>query len=160
MRDDTSYADRLVDPRWQRVRLEVFSRDGFACRCCGETQLELHAHHSYYVRGREPWDYPVASLVTYCKNCHEAEHGRSFAGDAGVLHLLRRAGFPLVEDRLALASAFVSDTHPLTEKEARELAFIVAVLVWRRAETWAVVLDACERAETAVPRWTPEGQTA
>lgn len=154
MRDGNDYSDRLVDPRWQRLRLEVFQRDGFACRACGETALELHAHHSYYERAREPWQYPSESIVTYCHRCHEAEHGRSFAGDAAVLQLLRQAGFPLMEDRLTMAGAIRGDGEPLTPKQARELAFIVAVLVWRKAETWAAMLDICETAEAAVPRWS------
>lgn len=155
MRDGADYSERLTDPRWQKMRLEVFQRDGFACRCCAETELELHAHHSWYERGRQPWEYPTDSVVTYCHKCHEAEHGRSFAGDAAVLHLLRKAGFPLLEDRLALVGALVGESkEPMTEKESREIAFIVAMLVWRRAETWAAVLDICERAEAALPRWS------
>lgn len=147
-----AYGAKLNDPRWQKVRLKVFERDDFACRCCGEDTLELHAHHSFYEAGRDPWDYPLDSIITYCHNCHEAEHGRSFAGDSGVLHLLRKAGFPLLEDRLALVSALVSNENPLTSAEAREIAFMVAVLVWARDDLWKATLAACNAYERAQPR--------
>lgn len=126
----SAYARSRQDPRWQEMRLRVFNRDGWACRCCTRTDLELHAHHSYYEHGREPWDYPLDSIVTYCHNCHEAEHGRSFAGDAAVLQLLRKAGFPLLDDRLALAASFHGVGTALSPNEARELAFMVGVLAW------------------------------
>jgi hypothetical protein len=147
------YARKRVDPRWQEMRLRVFNRDCWACRCCGRADLEFHAHHSYYEHDREPWDYPMDSIVTYCHNCHEAEHGRSFAGDAAVLQLLRQAGFPLVEDRLALAGAFLGVGCPLGETEAREIAFIIGVLAWSRGPLWNQVLELCNDFERAQPRY-------
>jgi hypothetical protein len=30
----------------------------------------LEVHHTYYERGRDPWDYPINSLVTLCYACH------------------------------------------------------------------------------------------
>lgn len=147
------YAAKLTDPRWQRIRLKAFERDNFACRCCSRGDLELHAHHSWYEAGLEPWDYPLDSIVTYCHNCHEAEHGRSFAGDAGVLHLLRKSGFPLLEDRLAMVSALLGEGRPLDPGQAREIAFIVGVLCWLRGDTWKEVLRICEARERAQPRY-------
>lgn len=66
-----SYADRLRDPRWQRLRLEVMQRDGFSCTLCGDSTSTLHVHHRYYERGRDPWEYPLDSLRTLCERCHE-----------------------------------------------------------------------------------------
>lgn len=31
-------------------------------------------HHSYYVAGRDPWQYPDWSLRTLCDICHEIAH--------------------------------------------------------------------------------------
>jgi hypothetical protein len=118
----------LVDPRWQKVRLEVFERDDWRCRCCGNSESELHAHHSFYEHGREPWEYPLDSIITYCHGCHEAEHGRSFAGDAGVLQLLRKAGFATVEERVCIASAFVRDGPALSADALAEIEIVVRVL--------------------------------
>jgi len=71
------YGRKLTDPRWQRKRLEVLSRDDFTCVSCGEKTTELHVHHSFYRSGHEPWDYPQESLSTLCKRCHRyAERAR------------------------------------------------------------------------------------
>lgn len=70
----STYAEKLKHQLWQRKRLEILNRDGFKCRCCGNGEKTLHVHHLKYTRGRDPWDYPDASLVTLCEVCHETEH--------------------------------------------------------------------------------------
>lgn len=67
------YTEKLLDPRWQRRRLEILNRDEFTCQECGNDEDTLHVHHRYYRRGSEPWEYPDAALVTLCKTCHEYE---------------------------------------------------------------------------------------
>jgi 5-methylcytosine-specific restriction endonuclease McrA len=68
-----TYGEKLKDPRWQRMRLEVLSRTDFKCALCGMGDKTLHVHHRYYVSGRQPWDYPAHSLVSLCEGCHSAE---------------------------------------------------------------------------------------
>lgn len=53
------------------MRLKVLERDKFTCQCCYDTEQTLHVHHRYYVQGRDPWSYPMFSLVTLCVNCHK-----------------------------------------------------------------------------------------
>jgi 5-methylcytosine-specific restriction endonuclease McrA len=65
------YAKKLRDPRWQRRRLEILDRDTWACRYCGATEEELHVHHVFYRKGREPWEYDGEDLVTLCATCHQ-----------------------------------------------------------------------------------------
>jgi 5-methylcytosine-specific restriction endonuclease McrA len=65
------YADKLKDPRWQRKRLEIFERDNWTCRFCGDNTNTLHIHHLRYIPFTEPWDYPDNLLVTVCDSCHE-----------------------------------------------------------------------------------------
>ena len=36
----------------------------------------LHVHHTYYQRGKLPWDYPNEALVTLCWKCHEDIHSK------------------------------------------------------------------------------------
>lgn len=66
----SAYIELLKDPRWQKRRLEIFSRDGFACTECKCETRELHAHHRYYLRGRKPWEYDDDALTTLCERCH------------------------------------------------------------------------------------------
>lgn len=66
-----TYAEKLRDPRWQKKRLEIMSRDKFKCRHCHSEENTLNVHHSYYRAGCAPWDYPDESLVTVCETCHK-----------------------------------------------------------------------------------------
>ncbi len=70
-----SYGKLLRDPRWQRMRLEIMQRDGFACRDCKDETATLNVHHTYYAPHRvDPWDYPGCSLITLCESCHKGRH--------------------------------------------------------------------------------------
>lgn len=71
------YLNNLKDPRWQRVRLEVFQRDGWRCTRCGSGEKTLHVHHKRYLPGRWPWEYPTDLLATLCEVCHGDEHGKA-----------------------------------------------------------------------------------
>lgn len=64
-----SYQEKLKDPRWQKKRLEVFNRDGFACCKCNDTETTLHVHHLKYT-GYDPWDAPIDDLEALCEDCH------------------------------------------------------------------------------------------
>lgn len=65
-----NYAKKLRDPRWQKKRLEILSRDHFTCNICADTETELHIHHKQYYDNYEPWEYDDEDLVTLCKHCH------------------------------------------------------------------------------------------
>ena len=67
-----SYQADLLDPRWQRKRLEIFQRDDFECIRCGAKDRTLTVHHrSYHLK---PWDCPNIDLETMCEPCHHNEH--------------------------------------------------------------------------------------
>lgn len=66
----STYSEKLKDPRWQKKRLDVFRRDGFACRDCGSTTRTLHVHHCHYEKG-DPWNTGEEFLLTLCESCHE-----------------------------------------------------------------------------------------
>ena len=65
-----TYLEKLKDPRWQKKRLEILQRDDFQCQCCGDTESEVHVHHTYYVFGKEVWEYDNETLITLCSSCH------------------------------------------------------------------------------------------
>jgi len=68
-----NYAEKLLDPRWQKVRLLVFERDNWTCKKCKEITKTLHCHHLKYTTD-DPWDEPLENLVTHCNGCHEKDH--------------------------------------------------------------------------------------
>jgi len=68
-----TYAQKLKDPRWQKKRLEILSRDNFACWWCNDNKSTLHVHHESYI-GDNPWDTPDYCLRTLCEECHQVNH--------------------------------------------------------------------------------------
>lgn len=69
-----TYQEKLLDPRWQRRRLEILERDIWICSSCGDNTKTLHVHHRLYDRKYEnPWDYPDNLLITLCADCHKNE---------------------------------------------------------------------------------------
>ena len=69
-----TYSEKLRDPRWQKMRLQIMERDKFTCQKCRSTTKTLNVHHTEYRAGCEPWGYPQGLLVTLCEDCHKGEH--------------------------------------------------------------------------------------
>jgi len=65
-----TYKEKLRDPRWQRLRLEIMQRDQFKCCCCGDSSETLNVHHLKY--SANPWDTHPDDLETLCHLCHDA----------------------------------------------------------------------------------------
>lgn len=94
MKKKSEYSQKLLDPRWQKLRLDVFQRDGFKCVICGDGNKTLHAHHSYYRRGSDgPWDYPPHSVITLCCDCHNDEHQMLEEARGRLTEIISRCGF-------------------------------------------------------------------
>ena len=66
-----TYSEKLKDPRWQKLRLQVFERDEFTCRKCDCKENTLTVHHRKYHKSGNPWDIDVDYLVTLCEHCHK-----------------------------------------------------------------------------------------
>lgn len=64
----STYYEKLRDPRWQKRRLEIMKRDGFACRDCGDSKSTLNVHHCHYAK--TPWEANEKVLLTVCEDCH------------------------------------------------------------------------------------------
>ena len=89
------YRQKLLDPRWQKKRLAVLERDNWTCQFCLSRTQTLDVHHCRYRRGVEPWDYPLADLLTLCRDCHQAETEHNNAPHlraAGIVRELRKVG--------------------------------------------------------------------
>ena len=74
MNQTQDYQSKLRDPRWQRRRLEKMEAAGWQCEICSDTDTELHVHHPWYEKEREPWDYPLEFLRCLCSHCHDLAH--------------------------------------------------------------------------------------
>lgn len=75
----TPYIELLKRPEWQKKRLEVLEHAVWRCQLCGRKDMELHVHHSYYTKGKKPWQYPLGSMVALCKKHHSWLHDRERA---------------------------------------------------------------------------------
>jgi hypothetical protein len=85
-----AYVQKLKDPRWQKRRLQILSRDNFMCIQCSNTEECLNVHHRWYERGQEPWDASDDQLCTLCETCHEAERANRPDMEAALLKFLRK----------------------------------------------------------------------
>jgi len=65
-----TYKEKLLNPKWQKKRLEIFKRDKFACKLCGDTETTLNIHHKKYIYDKNPWGYKNSDLITLCQHCH------------------------------------------------------------------------------------------
>lgn len=100
-----SYAEKLKDPRWQKKRLEILSRDEWMCQKCQDKDSTLHVHHRYYEKGSDPWDYEDHALVTLCGDCHDIEQAEYKEYGELLVGTLKRKGF-WGENLLDLAHGF------------------------------------------------------
>lgn len=82
-----NYSQKLRDPRWQKKRLEIMSRDEFTCRICGDNESTLNVHHFTY--SGEPWDVDSGKLLTICEPCHEREHKERSNSEVEMLKVLK-----------------------------------------------------------------------
>lgn len=63
---------------WNKIRMEVYTRDGFCCQKCGismsETKSPHHVHH--IVPFLDTFDNSLSNLITLCPSCHRIEEAR------------------------------------------------------------------------------------
>ncbi len=89
-----TYSEKLLDPRWQKKRLEILQRDNFTCQItgCFETTKTLHVHHLDYLDSETsegPWDYPDNYLITVCEDCHNEINERRKKYEKRLIHAFR-----------------------------------------------------------------------
>jgi hypothetical protein len=112
MRSKT-YAERLLDPRWQQLRLRVFDRDGWKCRACKKENKTLNAHHvQYHPFAEGPWDYDIESIITLCSDCHVDEHSDLDAAKANLIIALTKKGYVTAYDFDCFTTLIETDGKP------------------------------------------------
>ena len=67
------YKHLLEDKRWKEFRLKVLSERGNKCEFCGGTDV-LQIHHTFYIRGKMPWEYDIKDMRVLCRTCHQKIH--------------------------------------------------------------------------------------
>lgn len=72
-----TYHEMLLDPRWQKKRLEILESHEWACDSCSSKERTLHVHHKVYWPGCAPWEYQNGWLAVLCDVCHEEETERA-----------------------------------------------------------------------------------
>lgn len=128
----SAYSERLKHPMWQRKRLEILERDNFMCTQCDADDEQLHVHHLFYVKGREPWDYPSLSLTTLCHECHDSIHDESREADRFLIEQLRSFGIgngELHDISCAFGLARGDDSRRMTIKEWGAISVALNALV-------------------------------
>lgn len=86
MKTKTPYFQKLLDPRWQRKRLESLEASEWRCEICMDKSRTLHVHHKQYIKGREPWEYEADQLSVLCDVCHSEQHST----DDGLIDVVSR----------------------------------------------------------------------
>ncbi len=121
-RQTTSYSDKLLDPRWQRKRLQIFERDKWTCRWCNQHNNTLVVHHKDYLPNKEPWEYPDNLLITLCQECHKMEQDRQET-EQSLLHHLR--GYFTVLDLAIIDNGLESLEDDFASSETYMLAEVI-----------------------------------
>lgn len=125
-----NYREKLLDPRWQQMRLQVLARDGWKCRICEATDKTLHAHHSIYLPWAEgPWDYVPETIITLCCDCHEEETECLKSAKPMLAEAIASAGFVTSNHLGLLADVMNMMAMGRTDLSERE-TFLRAMKRW------------------------------
>ena len=69
--DISLYGDRYPED-WGQRRKCVYQRDDYTCQRCGDTNVEVHAHHKTPIS--DGGSHELQNLETLCRPCHEKIH--------------------------------------------------------------------------------------
>lgn len=100
----TPYQKKLMDPRWQKMRLYILDRDMFQCQHCLATDKTLHVHHKYY-NASDPWEYPESALITLCYECHYDEGDMLEANSKILIESVKKSG-AMAQEMAAIIDGF------------------------------------------------------
>jgi hypothetical protein len=77
----SEYRKLLRHPKWQKMKTRVQIRADYKCEHpdCDyilDENNHLNVHHTYYEKGKKPWEYPIDSLQCLCERHHKEAHGK------------------------------------------------------------------------------------
>lgn len=127
------YLEKLKDPRWQKLRLEIFERDGWKCRNCGASDKPLHAHHLHYIYGLEPWEYEdeQSLLATLCEDCHAEETAELKDAKNRLMSVLADHGL-LNSSLLDAFNSALDEAPAMNNEDARALILSIGQIMHSR----------------------------
>ncbi|HQV53958.1 MAG TPA: hypothetical protein PLX17_00505 [Chitinophagaceae bacterium] len=134
-----TYVEKLKDPRWQKKRLEILSRDNFTCTNggCFDKTSTLHVHHLDYISGNDPWDYPNEYFMTVCESCHDEINKERPVYEKEIIKQLRLK----LKDTF-IQSCAVQLFTSLTEEELHDLIYMLWEIKDFKKEIYNAVLNA------------------
>ena len=97
---ETTYAEKLKHPKWQKKRLEIMQRDNFKCVYCGDTETTLNVHHLKYAG--KPWEANDDALITVCEDCHREIERRKRRGYTDKILKIEKTEFIVVNNKTRL----------------------------------------------------------
>lgn len=133
----SAYTEKLKDPKWQKLRLEVFERDEWTCQRCYDTESTLMVHHLYYQNGNEPWEYPIEAFSTLCNTCHATEHEQRFNCERLLLSEIKRKGFSYLD-----VHNFAVGFNEIKLRHLPEVVSMAYYFALRDADMQTFILDA------------------
>lgn len=97
-------------------------------------ESQLHVHHQYYAKGKNPWEYPDDCFIVLCENCHQIVHKEiAYRLDDDFVKLFKDSGkkyitFLIFSQRL---SRFVLNS---SDKQINEMSKIIEAQTIKREE--------------------------
>ena len=122
-----TYSERLRDPKWQRKRLEIMNRDGWACRDCSKSHNNLQVHHCRYAKN--PWEAEGIFLLTLCADCHQRRQQFEDAAKNALAILLATSDIRQVE-------LIADQIAALASKQANYEVFMRGQLEFQSETRW------------------------
>ena len=108
-----TYAEKLLDPRWQKLRLEVLQKDDFTCQYCGNKEKTLHVHHFCYPKSGNPWESELGDLMTLCSDCHSVQHLKGLTDrEKRLISIIQNTGI-MCSGRIPLVSYLVKEMNQI-----------------------------------------------
>ena len=106
MSEVKTYREKLLDPRWQKLRLEIMQRAKFACEACASNSRTLEVHHGAYFRDKEPWEIDSMYLWCLCTDCHKRAQ-KTLVETKALLGLLPPRGVSMIHGIITVLRSHV-----------------------------------------------------